>query len=262
MVYSALLVQESDDLRFCNVHIDALRSAHKQIDRFIISLLPKEETTWWQRQKTTFWASVSITLDSMSKSLIWNQFIHIPGLFSYDPFHETGDLNSTASYRPIGGRLESFTPAVGAQIAPHERIWTVFGSSWQYRHRLILVTFSGVAGCVYGSVHAVKWNQQFPTMAERRMWQISCCMGLLGVLPVIAFGLTGFSPMWIKTEERRRWFNALCIICGLVMTVCFIFARSFLVVESLLALRNMPASAYATVKWLDFWKSGLSVGQQ
>lgn len=246
-------------------HVAGFRKALKLLDRFIHALDPPNKTSTKLQIKMWFGEAIDLIRSTISSSLIFNQLIQIPGLFSYDPFNsrERPLYVSDSPHDPEAARNKLLASA--SELKPHEFIRLVYPDSWKSRHRLILLCFSGVAGSLYGGIHAVKWNSHFPSVVEHRMWQVSCCMGLLGILPVVAFGLPGFSISWWASERHEKlrwWFNAFCYTSGTVMTVCFLFARTYLVVGSFLALRSMPASVYQTVKWLDFWKGGLSIGQQ
>ncbi|TGZ78469.1 hypothetical protein EX30DRAFT_343189 [Ascodesmis nigricans] len=248
----------SNDGELKTIHTNSLLEVIKLLDRFTASLLPKDRSTWWGRKKQLLVDTWSIITYTFSQSLIRNQFIHIPGLFSHNPFFERFEISE-----PERTDEESAKETQeGVVVAPHEYIWTYFDTRWQFRHRVYLVLYAGTAGCLYGGLHAIKWNQEFPTAIEQRMWQISCIMGLMGILPVIAFGATGFASLWFKSYRGQKMFQVFCIVSGVIMAVCFLFARCFLMIESWLSLRSLPQSAYLTVKWLDFWKGGISIGQQ
>ena len=50
----------------------------------------------------------------------------------------------------------------------------------------------------------------------------------------------------------------LCLMIALTITlggtlVAYLFSRAFLVVESFISVRSLPAGAYDTVSWIDNW---------
>lgn len=60
----------------------------------------------------------------------------------------------------------------------------------------------------------------------------------------------------------RRCFDAVCMAVGVVLGLAFVAARTFLVVESFISIRELPAAAYQVVTWLDVFGSLRSVVQQ
>jgi len=175
----------------------------------------------------------------MSKSLVWNQIIQIPGLLGPGAFFENEiEFSDTTIVR------------------------RVFNKRWQMLHRIILLAFVGTTGMVYGGIHATKWNEQFPTAIEQHLWQVSSCIGALGIISVVLLGLPGFSVVWISRERPRRYFDSVCVVCGVVTGLAFVAARTYLVVESFASIRSLPAGSFQVVKWLDIFGAGKSIGQQ
>ncbi|KAI5787395.1 hypothetical protein FPQ18DRAFT_345801 [Pyronema domesticum] len=108
---------------------------------------------------------------------------------------------------------------------------------------MILLSFSALAGIFYGSIHITKWNSMwFPTLTEHLLWNISCCVGSVAVLPI---GLS----MLIPFLEGRLILRRLCILLCTISWVLFGAARVYFIGESFLSLRSLPSSAYRSVQW-------------
>ncbi|KAF8243896.1 hypothetical protein K440DRAFT_611204 [Wilcoxina mikolae CBS 423.85] len=234
-----------DGIQFTESHAAPLRKAQELVIRCLVNANPEADSgshpTWKQKLKDEISTRIDILLHTMSKSLVWNQVIQIPGLF-----------NRNNSNSGLGGHQMSNTKNI--------ELW--FNGSWQIRHRIILLTFVGFTGAAYGGIHALKWSEPFPTAIEQQLWQISSCVGALGIVPVVLLGIPGFSDAWITQERPRRYFNSACVVCGVVTGLAFAVARTFLVIESFISLRSLPVGSFKVVKWLDLFGSAKSIGQQ
>ncbi|KAI9771424.1 MAG: hypothetical protein M1840_002044 [Geoglossum simile] len=136
---------------------------------------------------------------------------------------------------------------------------------WRKRHGIFLLAFSSAAGLVYCGIHATKWNSVFPTQLEQLLWRVSCCVGAVGIFPLLALSATFKRENALEDQElsavrgiERPTFTfktqgsarmAAWLLSGLV----FIGARTYLVVESFISIRALPKGAYDTVSWLDGW---------
>ncbi|KAF8535495.1 hypothetical protein BDD12DRAFT_855103 [Trichophaea hybrida] len=118
-----------------------------------------------------------------------------------------------------------------------------FKSSWRKRHRTYLMIFSAVVGAFYGTIHSTKWNSVwFPTVAEHRLWHISCVLGSAAVVPITILLLNPFAP-----KRLRPLGTALGTVCWVV----FVAARVYIIVESFLSLRSLPLDAFKAVRWAN-----------
>ena len=102
---------------------------------------------------------------------------------------------------------------------------------------------------LFGAVYVAGWNIRFPTTVELILWRVAICSMLGGVVGFWAVDLVlklcdhlcgegGFGPGFpIKI--------ALCAIITVVYTCC----RLFLIIEMFASLRELPVSAYHTIKW-------------
>ena len=112
------------------------------------------------------------------------------------------------------------------------------------------------ASMAYGGVHAAAWNGHFPSRVEMWLWRASSiCIagsGLTWILiNLLARTFNGFKAYWAKVETlRAHWtslvgLGSLATLCGLA----YLLARIYLVVESFISLRKLPAAAFETLEW-------------
>jgi hypothetical protein len=199
--------------------------------------------TWWQALQKDISARIDLLQHSVSNSLVLNQFIRLPNLF-------------TAEKRR-------------SECADTLRIQTLFPPRWKLWHRTLLLVFVSVTSMIYGSIHAVKWNETFTTSTEQMLWRIASCVATIGGTPVVFLGVTQFSKIWM-TEKRygkswwkwKRWFDRIFTVLGVITGILFVAARTFLVVEAFIGVRHLTAGAYQTVKWMDFFGSSKVIGQE
>ncbi|KAF8249274.1 hypothetical protein K440DRAFT_544157, partial [Wilcoxina mikolae CBS 423.85] len=147
--------------------------------------------------------------------------------------------------------------------APHLTI----GSSDLLRNTF---NFSGfllsatVLPILYGMIHAVAWNSQFPTPVERLLWRISAV--LVGATPLVcvfclvpgislAGGDGDMDPD--PPADLPRFFMTILTIMGLIVALAgaflYPFARLYLIIESFLSLRSLPKGSFQTVAWTNYW---------
>ena len=130
--------------------------------------------------------------------------------------------------------------------------------------RGLLTTFRGVmmgmalwfASIAFGAIHIAAWNDFFPSELEAWLWRASS-------LDIVGSGLVWMTINFLgKTSKRfdHYWdevlggqasrmsyvvLGILCSICGLAYGL----ARIFLVVESIISLRQLPVQAYVVPNW-------------
>ena len=112
------------------------------------------------------------------------------------------------------------------------------------------------ASMVYGGVHATAWNGYFRSRTEAILWRASLvCIagsGLTWILiNMLARMFKHFKAYWKEVETlRAHWTSLLCL--GTLATLCglaYVLARTYLVVESFISLRKLPAAAFDTLQW-------------
>jgi hypothetical protein len=114
----------------------------------------------------------------------------------------------------------------------------------------LVVTFLPL---IYGGVHLVAWNFEFPTKTELLLWKIAC-VNIMATVPVVFLGSYFWEflvPLfWIHWKLKLWKFTFL----KLLAYPCFLFyalSRSYLVVESFISLRSIPIGVYWMPSWLQ-----------
>jgi hypothetical protein len=102
---------------------------------------------------------------------------------------------------------------------------------------------------VFGAIHFIAWNSEFPSHIELLFWRISCVTVTAVPLTVtVIFGasLTAGADTWLTTV-------ILIPVLTLPLTgLLYIFARIATLVMAFTTLRALPSSAFKTVDWATF----------
>lgn len=143
------------------------------------------------------------------------------------------------------------------QVMLQERAsnWPTKGSIPPYKG-----TFVGMAlwfaSIAFGAVHVAAWNEYFPSLIEKWLWRSSSLyLAWAGSvwLTICFLGTISkrFLAIWDTCLTGRAGTGVyvclvpVCTICGLA----YAFARVFLVVESIVSLREMPPKMYWNPNW-------------
>ncbi|OIW26421.1 hypothetical protein CONLIGDRAFT_471851 [Coniochaeta ligniaria NRRL 30616] len=95
----------------------------------------------------------------------------------------------------------------------------------------------------FGPLHALAWYYHFPTPAEQIIWRVSAI--ICSVLPCVVIPLFS-SAIQDRLGRRRTMVNLIVLVPGVVM---YVLLRLYLLSESLLSIRSVPAGVYRVVRW-------------
>ncbi|ESK86846.1 hypothetical protein Moror_3459 [Moniliophthora roreri MCA 2997] len=115
----------------------------------------------------------------------------------------------------------------------------------------------------FGALHCIAWSFEFPTEVEQLQWRIMSA--LVTVLPLSTGATHSIFHYERKVDDffdRVAWrglskvikviFDFFVGITVLLLPILYITARIWLIVLALMALRDLPPSAYQAVQWLNF----------
>ncbi|KAL8741501.1 MAG: hypothetical protein Q9190_005900 [Brigantiaea leucoxantha] len=141
----------------------------------------------------------------------------------------------------------------------------------------IFLLLSKLAIC---GIHLWAWEFSFPTPIERGLWRVACivlliCAVIFWVCEIYQYGLRyiWWQRMYTRlfniffshrpekdsrtsTEEshrrRKRLLPAWLLSVMTPVTLSYIIARMYIIVEVFLSQRSLPPSAFKTVQWSEF----------
>lgn len=106
----------------------------------------------------------------------------------------------------------------------------------------------GFGGTLFGTIHFIAWNFEFPTPVERILWRMSCCV--LISIPLLS---TAMYFMTIHNARRDRETdtktNALLRPFTTICTVMYLLARLYLMTEVFRSLAYAPPSTFHEINW-------------
>ena len=158
-----------------------------------------------------------------------------------------------------------------ASLRPSERVGNSHGSGdffeatmsfmavFEYPFSYLgMTTSANVAFLTYGGLHLFAWQYHFRSTAEAILWKIAAVLtassGLVAFLPLI-FGISWrlSSPRSRKHIERARDTLRLVFFCLVLAWIPVnMIARTYLFVESFVALPNSPPSTYTIPPWTAY----------
>lgn len=106
----------------------------------------------------------------------------------------------------------------------------------------------GFGGTIFGTVHFIAWNFEFPTPVERISWCTSCCV--LVTIPLLSTA-TYFMTLHNarRDSESDTKTNALLRPLTTIFTVLYLLARLYLVTEVFRSLAYAPSSTFQEINW-------------
>ena len=111
--------------------------------------------------------------------------------------------------------------------------------------KILLVTIAPL----FGAIHCLAWNAPFPTSKEALAWRI--CAVATTSLPLVEFAL-------VTTIQTKFVLNLVdedvCIAIGSLTSVfLYIIARITLITLAFMSLRALPADAFQTIAWTNYF---------
>lgn len=122
---------------------------------------------------------------------------------------------------------------------------------------LLMGTVLWFSSIGFSAVHTAAWHATFPSTIESWLWRVSSLyIGFSGILWSVLHVIAHFSKhIWwfwydLLTGEASSFgklvITTICSICGAI----YMFSRSYLIVESFVALRLETAAAFVIPQWV------------
>ena len=114
-------------------------------------------------------------------------------------------------------------------------------------HGKTIIAISGLVIFIFGGIHLLAWNFDFPTAAERIIWRSSSVAIL--VVPFVSVGL-----IWTHLDVYGVFLSTLNDILLYFFIAIYIIARLAIITIAFTSLREMPADVYITT-WATYLPS-------
>lgn len=149
--------------------------------------------------------------------------------------------------------LTEDAPQQANERAVRSDVQTPFIESFEaYRPRKFLqvrgeIYILFMVGAVFGGIHCLAWNSPYPTTAEKVTWRV--CSSATAVLPVVSVMMYGlldrFTNIPLSTHVNYYWRD--------ITVLLYFLGRLGIITLALTSLRSLPADAYATVSWSNYF---------
>ncbi|KAI5838478.1 hypothetical protein DFP73DRAFT_600000 [Morchella snyderi] len=189
-------------------------------------------------------------------------------------FQHLGDRDSSSHGYPLRIKIGE-----GTLFVEESSNLEVRGSVAQEKSGLVHpIMILGYLSFFYGGSHASAWNGLFPSETELWLWRLSCIF--VGVVVPICAIQQSFLEHY-KTRNSRlniggewlvrfnQWtdkidqywlgsffllfFYTFNLLSMAGLSIGYVMARLYIVIESFVSVRCLPLGAYQTLKWEQFW---------
>ncbi|KAF8656122.1 hypothetical protein AX16_002760 [Volvariella volvacea WC 439] len=186
-------------------------------------IFPESEKSVWRRVKEDIKQSLLMT--------IWKRLIKNPFVVIFRPLWDmTGcfEVNATSVSPYFSGRIP-------------------------FKDIIVVAYGAATIGVVFGGLHLIGWNFDFPTEKEKLVWRISSVV----VAAFPALYTPTLNLLHSVDQNNLSVFGDIlhrfaCYLTFFIAPIAYALARIALLVLPLFALRNLPPSAYENVLWSEY----------
>ncbi|KAF8657420.1 hypothetical protein AX16_002217 [Volvariella volvacea WC 439] len=120
----------------------------------------------------------------------------------------------------------------------------------------LAIIYGSIVGIIFGGIHLIAWNFQFPTATELWLWRAFSLV--LTIIPLLLAASSTTFLAFHKTDNSSlqkiyRLIGRLLEVPAILLGAPLYFAaRIVILFLALFTLRNLSDSAYANVRWTEF----------
>ena len=126
----------------------------------------------------------------------------------------------------------------------------IFVKTTNNDNQFIWLIAAAISPILYGPIHFLAWNDNFPTSMEQLLWRVSStvvtCSGLVAVcMPMLVVMLDGRLPFKLDALGATLSF--------FVIPTAHMLASGYLIIESFRQLASLDPTAYQLPSWSYYW---------
>ncbi|KAF8645313.1 hypothetical protein AX16_007910 [Volvariella volvacea WC 439] len=128
-----------------------------------------------------------------------------------------------------------------------------YAASMDVKDRFIASLYGSAIGVIFGGIHLIAWDFQFPTTTEFWLWRVSSLV--LTITPLnLVLGYTLLIAHEKSDAKLLESIGYILIVPALFLGPPLYFAaRIILLFIALFTLRDLPDIAYQNVRWTEFF---------
>jgi hypothetical protein len=111
---------------------------------------------------------------------------------------------------------------------------------YRFRDKVYLGITWSVTAVIFGGLHLLAWNYEFPTTEETIMWRFSCIA--IMALPPLFY-------VWVIIRHVEFDGSNSTDYIGMFITFLYLVARLYNILEVFFSLRSTPPELYEMVQW-------------
>ena len=111
---------------------------------------------------------------------------------------------------------------------------------YRFKDKVYLGITWSITAVIFGGLHLLAWNYDFPTAEETMMWRCSCIA--IMVLPPLFY-------VWVIIRHVEFDGSNSIDFIGIFITFAYLVARTYNLLEVFFSLRSTPPALYQAVNW-------------
>jgi len=146
----------------------------------------------------------------------------------------------------------------------HSAVPTFYAPTTVYNLVILIYFVLPVVAVLFGALHCIGWNFDFPTHVEQLLWRIgSLAITAIPSVPFLIGSIMiplaslhtkcskyGVPPRSLQNMLRRMLAVVPFPLCAAIIS--YMFARLLLLTQAVVLLRKQPESAFYAINWANF----------
>ena len=162
-----------------------------------------------------------------------------PKLFDKSTFPPRSSwFQSTFEFWDPKSTLDLISCPIPNDIEYQENFEFISHHQWTFIDDGVIVT-----GTIFGALHCLAWNFQFPSRTEGLLWRIA---GVGSAATPLAYTLVFNVHYSLKGTYRLRPLVGILFVLTIVLPLFYVLARLYLMVEAFRSLLYLPPEAFIT----------------
>ncbi|KAF9556555.1 hypothetical protein CPC08DRAFT_820412 [Agrocybe pediades] len=136
---------------------------------------------------------------------------------------------------------------------PPLRVPTFYSPKIEGKESYFPLIIASVVALIFGSIHCIAWNFDFPTSKESQYWRIASALVSSGPVALIIIGIILQFFLDENSKNLLEFFAYfIMLMTGSFIIFMYTLARICLLILPLIGLRHLPPAAFIDIDWTVF----------